>query len=72
MASTAVIARVASIDPDTVTVGVEVNSTGAHTPLLANMLNVVVVDKDPVGKLIVPPLPATADPTLLSSASLRN
>ena len=40
--------------------------------LVATILNVVVAVKLPVGKLIVPPVPATAVPTKALLALLRN
>ena len=39
---------------------------------VASTLNVVVDDKVPVGKLIVPPVPATAPPMAAFVALLRN
>jgi UTP-glucose-1-phosphate uridylyltransferase len=49
---------------DTVTVAVPVNGAEQLVDVfLATTLNVVVVARIPVGRLIVPPLPATGTPT---------
>jgi hypothetical protein len=50
------------IEPATVTVEVATNGTGVQTPLVANTLNVVVVFRTPVDRLMVDPFPATGIP----------
>ena len=49
----------------TVTVAVPVNwAEQLVEAMVANTLKVVVVERLPVGRLIVPPVPATGEPTL--------
>ena len=55
----------------TVTVSRSVNSS-EHEPLVASTLNVVVLERLPVGRLIAPPVPATGVPIAASLASFRN
>ena len=51
-------------DPPTVTVGVAV-SCAEQEPCVAKTLNIVVAAKEPVLKLMVPPVPATDKPWLV-------
>ncbi len=58
---------VAAVTTETVTV---FSIVALHpVPSEANTLNVVEDDKFPVGRLIVPPVPATAEPTFVLEAS---